>query len=812
MAAGLVNFNFNFAQFNQAQKTGFRRFQNALTKFHKIKVQKQFLKNYLKEQVTPRTLRFATKNQEGPFSKIDQHVLEDRIGSCKLETETAAKHKRYAFNNLQFLFNPFIKNRLIDFAHETSRSKIRTHEHTLSNKLKNLCNESMWNKYSNLHSVVNLSSRRLNEDERSVLGLGLSFNLEPDETNVLDSIVQVDKLIRRGDYDNQEANYIRGLIPSMLLSYKKEQPVLPDRFKKALKALQCDRSIKVLPADKGGKTVIMDRADYENKVFDLLSDSNTYVELKKDPTSDLNSVVRKTINTHLKKHPDFDNIKKVLLRPNFSLPYFYGQPKIHKPDCPLRPVISNIGAATRPLAGWIGNILSKYVGTFSPAHVKNNVDFKAKLVDFQKDNALSSLKMISFDVKALFTNVPTDEVLSFIERKITEGCISTPIPKDDFMSLIRVCVDNSAFQFKDKYFKQKFGMAMGSPLSPILANIFMEYFETELMQNVRNKPLMWLRYVDDVWAIMEKEADHLDFLNELNSLRPTIKFTFEMEKDGELPFLDCLVRNSEGRFQFGIYRKPTDAGMLLHSFSNHQTQVKKSVLFSLFLRAYRICDGIHLKVEINKLYEIFKKLGYTVQFIHKVHGEVKRKHFSRNSNEITREPQELPPNHISLPLNAHTDEYIKPVLKTRNCSVHFKASNTIKRKLVSNRPKPNNSNEAPGVYTIPCSMCPLSYYGETGRAFKTRLKEHKYSVSKGHNDRNAVAQHAQETGHAPEWAESKLVYKSGDWHTRTIIESVFISETRNYNRKEGARVIDRATRSQILDALPKLKQSLYLNG
>ena len=194
-------------------------------------------------------------------------------------------------------------------------------------------------------------------------------------------------------------------------------------------------------------------------------------------------------------------------------------------------------------------------------------------------------------------------------------------------------------------------MSMGSSLSPILANLFLEYFETELMNNVQNKPLLWVRYVDDVFAVLDNETDHLALLDELNSLSQTIKFTFEMEKDGQLPFLDCYVKNAEGRFSFKIYRKPSTASLHLHSFSNHQKQVKRSVLFSLFLRAYRICDQMYLLEEINFLYDTFTKLGYSNYFIDKVHEDVRRKHFARNSNTLPDDRPERPPNHLVLPLN-----------------------------------------------------------------------------------------------------------------------------------------------------------------
>ena len=113
---------------------------------------------------------------------------------------------------------------------------------------------------------------------------------------------------------------------------------------------------------------------------------------------------------------------------------------------------------------------------------------------------------------------------------------------------------------------------------------------------------------------------------------------------------------------------------------------------------------------------------------------------------------------------------------------------------------------------IPCSECPQSYIGETGRPFKIRLKEHQDNVRRREEGKSAVAKHAWQTGHPPLWPEAALVHKASDWHSRIIVESVVISMTSNYNRKDGIKVIDRATRKQILDALPKLKKKICPNG
>ena len=114
--------------------------------------------------------------------------------------------------------------------------------------------------------------------------------------------------------------------------------------------------------------------------------------------------------------------------------------------------------------------------SFSPAHLKNSVEFKSRLLQFAANNNFSDCKLASFDVAALFTNVPIDIILCFISRKIDQELINVLIPKESFISLIKLCVNNNEFQFNNSFYRQKFGVAMGSPLSPVLVNLFMECF------------------------------------------------------------------------------------------------------------------------------------------------------------------------------------------------------------------------------------------------------------------------------------------------------------------------------------------------
>ncbi|XP_072021455.1 uncharacterized protein [Amphiura filiformis] len=102
---------------------------------------------------------------------------------------------------------------------------------------------------------------------------------------------------------------------------------------------------------------------------------------------------------------------------------------------------------------------------------------------------------------------------------------------------------------------------MGSPVSPIVANLFMEWLEQEAITTapLDCKPKLWRRYVDDVLEIINKDStqkltDHLNTTGQSGN----IKFTYEEEKDGQIPFLDTfLIRKQDGTVKLLVYRKKT---------------------------------------------------------------------------------------------------------------------------------------------------------------------------------------------------------------------------------------------------------------
>ena len=133
---------------------------------------------------------------------------------------------------------------------------------------------------------------------------------------------------------------------------------------------------------------------------------------------------------------------------------------------------------------------------------------------------------------------------------------------------------------------------MGTKMAPSYANLFMGKFEQEAPPTAPHSPLIWWRYIDDIFLLWTHGEDKLNgFITYLNNLHPTIKFTGSFSYN-EIPFLDVNVMLLNGRLETDLYVKPTDKHQyLLKQWSScHPSHTKQSIPFSMPLRLRRICS------------------------------------------------------------------------------------------------------------------------------------------------------------------------------------------------------------------------------
>ena len=256
--------------------------------------------------------------------------------------------------------------------------------------------------------------------------------------------------------------------------------------------------------------------------------------------------------------------------------------------------MSSIGAVTYTTAKELSRILKPLVGK-SPHHIHNNQDFIEHLKGIQLG---PDEIMVSYDVKALFTSVPIQPALNIIEKLLKEDTglqNRTTMSIKHIMDLLEFCLRSTYFTYQGKYFEQVEGAAMGSPISPIVANLYMEKFEARALSASPNLPLMWKRFVDDTFVVMKK-AYKEEFLTYLNSVDKNIQFTNEEPRpDGSIPFLDILITPGEdGRLDTTVYWKPTHTDQYMHWDSHHTISSKYSVVGTLHHRAKTICSNKQL--------------------------------------------------------------------------------------------------------------------------------------------------------------------------------------------------------------------------
>ena len=205
----------------------------------------------------------------------------------------------------------------------------------------------------------------------------------------------------------------------------------------------------------------------------------------------------------------------------------------------------------------------------------------------------------------MFTNVPVDEACNIAkERLLLENKLqrrTTPSPENIY-DLLKLCLCTTCFQWRKRFNEQAHGAPMGSPLSPVRANLFMEEFEKKALVTSTLKPGFWFRYVDVGLENLHR------FLEHINSLHPSIKFTLDIQKeDKSIPFLDVmLVIKEDGSLGHKVYRKPTHTDRYLHYNSFHHPNIKNSLCKTLINRAKTICEVDNIEGELEHLRSVLK--------------------------------------------------------------------------------------------------------------------------------------------------------------------------------------------------------------
>lgn len=587
--------------------------------------------------------------------------------------------------------------------------------------------------------VVNLSNVQFSNSEFSLLEKGLKYNMQPAlSKKPLESLaVDSEIAIVRGKKDEGVKHQVALHIKQSLSSSN----MLPNSgdvgIYRSLKNKVDRNDLVISKADKGNTVVILDRNSYDQKVTDIIQGSD-FQQLVSDPTKVFSSELK-----HMTENVSYiePNSLKYVVPMNPRAPMLYGLPKIHKINVPIRPVVSYIGAPAYGLSKHL-NYLLKSRSNFHPKFsLKNSLD----LIDKVKEvNLPHNAKLMSLDVESLFTNVPFEECLQILEGHFERQRVH-PGEADELISLTRMCMEQNYFRFNNQYFKQKEGLAMGSPLSPLMADIFMDYFENKYFVG-QPHILYYYRYVDDIIMCWTGTLRQIDiFVRKINNLHPKIKFTLELEVDKALNFLDLTVSRIDNRHDFQIYRKPTYTDVTIPESSCHPFQHKLAAYRSFIHRLMSVpLSQDNYNKELSVIYYIAESNGYNRNMID---GIIKGKRRNMVRSLLYPLPLERPQKYVgSLTYLGSVSDRVSKTLARNEIRVAFKTNNSL-RQLCNGKDRLEDHKKS-GVYKLVCDECNGIYVGQTGRNFQTRYKEHLAAYRNNCPERSHFAKHLIDTGHS----------------------------------------------------------------
>ena len=201
----------------------------------------------------------------------------------------------------------------------------------------------------------------------------------------------------------------------------------------------------------------------------------------------------------------------------------YGLPKIYKPGIPLCPFLSMCHSVQHSLAKWLVEVLNPVLELYSGFCVKDSFTFSSVTRRLPVCNDFQFL--VSFDIVSLFTNIPLDETVSICADFLYRGpsTIALPFPEEVFIELMEIATKSVSFSFNEILYCQIEGVSKGSPLGPILDNIFVGFQERLLFEKFP-KPFIYLRYLDDFFVSFGSRNDALLFFDKSNDLHLSLSF------------------------------------------------------------------------------------------------------------------------------------------------------------------------------------------------------------------------------------------------------------------------------------------------
>ena len=245
------------------------------------------------------------------------------------------------------------------------------------------------------------------------------------------------------------------------------------------------------------------------------------------------------------------------------------------------------------------------------------------------------------------------------------------------MYALDLCLDNIYLCFRKTFYRQIFGVAMGSPISVIMANLVMESIENRMLKDFASPPRIWIRYIDDTFVVLKK-TEVVSFYKLINKIEDSIKFTVEQEVDNAIRFLNILIIRNNVQLTTKAYKKRTHTTRYLHFNLCHIFSQKVDLVRTLLLRATsKLITNYRDKTnEVKSVCNALRDNDYPDWLLTKM-KKIKHKKMNK-SDRISKEKY----NYVGLPYIEGLSDELSRILRKFNIGVYTYPYETIAKILL----------------------------------------------------------------------------------------------------------------------------------
>lgn len=508
----------------------------------------------------------------------------------------------------------------------------------------------------------------------------------------------------------------------------------------------------------------MDAHYKDTKMFRILTWDPTKVMQEKN-----NKIVRQLYKD---KHVDKQKKRQLLIftaqapRPHATL-------KLHKSHMPVRIITNGINSPAYKMAKYINEICKMAIPT-TQFNIRNSFELKEMLKNIRLNN---SELMVSFDIVSMFSTIPVDMVYKALSKRWALISTVTTIPWDIFIEMVKFClVDTNYVKWKGCTYKQIDGLTIGGCTSAIMADFVVTDVLEQVIYESGYDPVLVAKYVDDILLMIPREEVE-NTLIIFNNIHPALKFTYELESDNSIPYLDMrIVRNDDGTLSTDFYQKPTSSNRLLNYRSAHPMVQKTSMAYSFISRIMTLSSVEFQEKNMRKIYDILGKNGYGKKLVEKLF----RKYISSRESAAEDTPLMTSQRYIGVEYVHHLTENLTK-LYTRydeRLKIGYKPSKKVEKILKKDNMEPLAMQKHDVIYSIPCKDCNGLYVGQTGQKLEKRIKQHKLDMKTKHMKSNSTGavQHSIDTGHTFDFDHTDVLATQPKLSKRLVIESLYINK------------------------------------